>query len=104
MSTQIIIEKLNDLPPEKLTEVEDFVDFLRERTRREQVESASATASTASAHDKPRTVDLRELGISKEEAAELRFRLSTFAEDWERPEMDIYDDYDINKATLDAKS
>ena len=25
------------------------------------------------------------------QAADLRFRLSTCAEDWERPEMDVYD-------------
>ena len=39
----------------------------------------------------PRVLDLRELGIDKEQAADLRWRLSTFAEDWERPEMDVYD-------------
>jgi hypothetical protein len=26
-----VLEKLRDLPPEKLAEVEDFIDFLRER-------------------------------------------------------------------------
>jgi hypothetical protein len=36
-------------------------------------------------------VDLRTLGITEAEAAELRARLQAFAEDWERPEMDIYD-------------
>jgi len=35
--------------------------------------------------------DLRELGIDKQQAADLRWRLQTFAEDWERPEMDVYD-------------
>ena len=39
----------------------------------------------------PKEIDLREHGISREQAADLRARLSTFAEDWERPEMDIYD-------------
>jgi hypothetical protein len=29
--TQAIIEKLKELPPERLAEVEDFVDFLRSR-------------------------------------------------------------------------
>jgi hypothetical protein len=38
-----------------------------------------------------RALDLRELGIDKEQAADLRARLNTFAEDWERPEMDVYD-------------
>lgn len=38
-----------------------------------------------------RYIDLQELGISKEEAAALRGKFDTIAEDWERPEMDIYD-------------
>jgi hypothetical protein len=37
------------------------------------------------------SIDLRQLGISKEQAADLRARLSTFAEDWQRPDMDVYD-------------
>ena len=34
---------------------------------------------------------LTDLGIGPEEAEELRFRLSAFAEDWDKPEMDVYD-------------
>ena len=37
-------------------------------------------------------VDLRERGIDLAHAADLRGRLSAFAEDWEAPEMDIYDE------------
>jgi hypothetical protein len=36
-------------------------------------------------------VNLAERGIGPEQAADLRHRLKTFAEDWERPEMDAYD-------------
>ena len=36
-------------------------------------------------------VDLRARGVDENHAAELRARLKTFAEDWERPEADIYD-------------
>jgi hypothetical protein len=36
-------------------------------------------------------VDLREAGINESEALDLRTRLATFAEDWNRPEMDVYD-------------
>lgn len=36
-------------------------------------------------------VDLRERGIDEECAVDLRQRLSAFAEDWDRPDMDIYD-------------
>lgn len=38
-----------------------------------------------------RVIDLRARGIGEEQAAGLRARLKTFAEDWERPEMDAYD-------------
>ena len=37
------------------------------------------------------SIDLRTRGIDETQAAELRARLKTFAEDWERPEADIYD-------------
>jgi hypothetical protein len=38
------------------------------------------------------SIDLRSRGIDEAQAAQLRWRLQAFAEDWERPEMDIYDD------------
>jgi hypothetical protein len=36
-------------------------------------------------------IDLRQHGIGKEQAAELRAKFSAIAEDWNRPEMDVYD-------------
>jgi hypothetical protein len=36
-------------------------------------------------------VDLADRGVTIEQAADLRRRLTTFAEDWQRPEMDAYD-------------
>ena len=45
-------------------------------------------------------VDLETYGISQPQASKLRERLATFSEDWDKPEMDIYDDYDANKAKL----
>jgi hypothetical protein len=36
-------------------------------------------------------VDLRERRIDESQAADLRARLRTFAEDWESPEMEAYD-------------
>jgi hypothetical protein len=36
-------------------------------------------------------VDLAARGVNTEQAAALRRRLTTFAEDWQRPEMDAYD-------------
>jgi hypothetical protein len=41
-------------------------------------------------------VDLRERGMEEAQAADLRNRLAAFAEDWDSPEMAIYDDYDAN--------
>ena len=38
------------------------------------------------------SADLQARGIDKDQAAELRWRLQAFAEDWNRPEMDVYDD------------
>jgi hypothetical protein len=37
-------------------------------------------------------IDLGALGIDEKHAADLRARLKTFAEDWNRPEADIYDE------------
>ena len=37
------------------------------------------------------SVDLREKGIDESQAASLRARFAAAAEDWDRPEMDVYD-------------
>jgi hypothetical protein len=37
-------------------------------------------------------LDLCERGIEPAQASDLRARLKTFAEDWDRPEMSVYDD------------
>ena len=41
-------------------------------------------------------IDLRELGIDERLAAELRAGFATFAEDWNAPEMDIYDEKELS--------
>lgn len=46
------------------------------------------------------SIDLQKRGIDKAQAADLRERLATFAEDWESPEMSIYDNYDAAKSNL----
>lgn len=38
------------------------------------------------------SVNLEDRGIGVEQAADLRSRLKTFAEDWDSPAMDIYDE------------
>ena len=34
-NTQVLIQKIQALPPERIAEIEDFVDFLAVKTRRE---------------------------------------------------------------------
>ena len=46
------------------------------------------------------SINLRERGIDKAQAAVLRGRLATFAEDWESPEMNAYDNYEEAKSNL----
>jgi hypothetical protein len=48
----------------------------------------------------PGHIDLRARGIDEVQAADLRARLTTFVEDWESPEMNVYDNYDAAKASL----
>ena len=45
-------------------------------------------------------IDLRDRNISEDQAADLRAHLATFAEDWDHPDMDIYNDYDAGKSNL----
>ncbi len=45
-------------------------------------------------------VDLRKHGMDAPQAAELRDRLATFAEDWDSPEMAVYDHYNARKSKL----
>jgi division protein CdvB (Snf7/Vps24/ESCRT-III family) len=44
-----------------------------------------------------KSIDLQAHGIDEQQAAELRSRLDSFAEEWNSPEMDIYDDYDNHR-------
>ncbi len=41
-------------------------------------------------------IDLRMRGINEEQASELRAQLASFAEEWDSPEMSIYDNYDAH--------
>ena len=49
-------------------------------------------------------INLRELGIDKAQAAVLRECFATFAEDWESPEMDVYDNYEEEISRLRANT
>ena len=46
------------------------------------------------------SANLRDRGIDEAQAADLRARLASFSEDWESPEMSIYDNYDAAKSKL----
>ncbi len=62
--------------PAEIKESRVIITFLNENGEKESTEGS---------------VNLAERGISREEAAKQRAAFATFAEDWERPEMDIYD-------------
>ena len=45
---QVLFDKIRQLPPQRMAEVEDFVDFLREREAEQRLTHAAAKASEAS--------------------------------------------------------
>ena len=47
-TTEALVEKIRQLPAEQVAEVEDFVDFLRERREERNLVLAAAKASEAS--------------------------------------------------------
>ena len=69
---QQIVSDLLTLPENKLAEVAELVHFLVEQVQH---------------HGTP----LRNTGLTREEAFDLRRRLSTFEDDWNAPGMEAYD-------------
>ena len=45
-------------------------------------------------------IDLRARGIDAAQAADLRKQLGSFAEEWDSPDMELYDNYDASKDKL----
>lgn len=45
---KLLIEKIKHLPPQRLAEVEDFIDFLRTREDEQRLTQAATRASEAS--------------------------------------------------------
>jgi hypothetical protein len=43
------------------------------------------------------SIDLESQGIDREQAKVLRASLATFLDDWDSPEMSVYDNYDAAK-------
>ena len=73
---ETILQLVSKLPVHHQLEVKNFAEFLL---------SKEGTA------EENRVVNLSERDINQVEAADLRSRLQTISEDWERPEMDVYD-------------
>lgn len=71
----------------RLSDVHDALAYAYDHL--EEIHRVSSSDEPGEAD--PRVVDLRSRGISEHEAADLRRRLQTIADDWERPEMDAYD-------------
>ena len=94
-------EIIKELP--KLTEAERRAVLQELRALARQIEDVracdQAAQEQAAALDRMveetvayRTVDLPAGGIGETQAADLRARLNTFTEDWNRPEAAIYDE------------
>ena len=47
MQNESLIEKIKGLPPERLAEVEDFIDFIAERDERRLVQMAMRLSESA---------------------------------------------------------
>lgn len=47
MYAERLLEKIESLPPERVAEVEDFVDFLHEREERRLVQAAARASEPA---------------------------------------------------------
>lgn len=45
-------------------------------------------------------VELQDRGIDSTQAARLRAQFNTFADDWDSPEMHVYDNYDAAASSL----
>ena len=45
---QVLFDKIKQLPPQRMAEVEDFVDFLHEREAEQRLTHAAAKVSEAS--------------------------------------------------------
>lgn len=48
VTEQVLIEKIKQLPPQRMAEVEDFVDFLRAKEAREEDHRLTQSATKAS--------------------------------------------------------
>ncbi len=71
-------------------DIDEFLDQFPSVTREQVVALVEASRENLLADDQA-SIDLRARGITEEQAAELRARLSAFDEDWKRTELAAYD-------------
>jgi uncharacterized protein (DUF3084 family) len=67
-------------------------EIIAELPKLSSVERLAVQKKLAEIASENSTVALHDRGIDEVQAADLRSRLKTFAEDWERPEAAIYDE------------
>jgi len=92
---QRLIEAIRILTPDKQQAVIDFAEFLQDRQSMNGISDVNAIPAPFFGEEDNianGSIDLEERGMSTGEAAELRYRLRAFTEDWERPEVAIYDE------------
>lgn len=51
VNTQVLIQKIQNLPPEKVAEVDDFVEFLRLRVQQDQARDRAFTRRATQASE-----------------------------------------------------
>jgi hypothetical protein len=89
---QRLIEAIRRLSADKQQSVLDFAEFLQNRQNPGAEDNRAESQLFVGAEAVCGLINLAERGIDIDRAAELRSRLQTFAQDWNRPEMAIYDE------------
>lgn len=89
---ELIVNQVRLLPPDELIElIKQAAEVLEQKRKR------------ASAAPDAEGIDLQALGIDRAQAAELRASFATF-EDWNAPEMDVYNDYGVAEVSGESYS
>jgi len=95
---------VEQLSPRGLPVAIDVLSYLVEREKNDATETVNPVTVEEIAHlttsetDTGQGIDLPSLGIDRRQAALLRASLSAFSEDWDSPEMSIYDRYDAHQS------
>jgi len=91
------LQKLFASPARTPDEILGFVGHVDAGLSKEEIDALEEIRRTTTDEN---GISLSDHGISPVQAAELRASFATFASEWERPEMDVYDNYDAAKALL----